>query len=181
MARGKVMQEEFDTGLAGAEGFRSLKHAGKRDSPFGSGKVLPKKVANVGGSQARDRSSPSPTKADKPREVARAPDSPAVEEGHAPAPESQQRPATRRYKDPSLESVPFSFREAYRDRADLVARSIQRRKSGMGGDRFTACTLYRVFSEIGLDHFEWREGDLVCTEAELKELVCERLGLRTRK
>ena len=181
MAKGTMTQEDFEAGLSETEGFAGLKKAAKRDSPFGSGKVLPKKVAKVEGSRARDRSPPSPTKADKPREVSRAPDSPAVQEGHAPAPESQQRPATRRYKDPSLESVPFSFREAYRDRADLVARSIQRRKSGMGGDRFTACTLYRVFSEIGLDHFEWREGDFVRTEAELKDLICERLGLRREK
>lgn len=71
----------------------------------------------------------------------------------------------------------FSFRGEYRDKADMLARSIQRRKNGLPGDRFTACTLYRVFSEIGLDRFEWSEGDLVQTEAELKELVLRRLGL----
>ena len=47
----------------------------------------------------------------------------------------------------------------------------------MPGDRVTASMLYRVFSEVCLEDFEWKDGDLVVTEAELKVLVRSRLGL----
>lgn len=182
MAKGTMTQEDFEAGLSETSGFAGLKKAAKRDSPFGTGKVLPKKVPEEPAPSVQADPEPTPSKREakfeKPARPAQAKDR---EASGSQEPAGGRSPAKRRFKDPSLEAVPFSFRVAYRDRADAVARSIQRRKRGMGGDRFTACTLYRVFSEIGLDHFEWRENDLVCTEAELKDLVCERLGLTSTK
>lgn len=171
MAKSTVTQEEFEAGLSETGGFSGLRNAGKmRDSPFGSTKVLPKKGTVTESVDPRPPVEPSAST----RARQATADSPKEKELEVHVESPGRR---RRFKDSTLEQVPFSFRGEYRDKADMVARSIQRRKSGLPGDRFTACTLYRVFSEIGLDRFEWREGDLVQTEAELKELVIERLGL----
>ena len=174
MAKSTVTQEEFEAGLSEEGGFSGLRNAGKvRDSPFGSAKVLPKRAGTRKKSSTRsstgdDGKGPEPAAQASPQ---------VVDEAAPPKNEQLQNPVRRRFKDASLEQVPFSFRGEYRDKAVSLARSIQRRKSGLPGDRFSACTLYRVFAEIGLDHFDWREGDLVRTEGELKELVRHRLGI----
>ena len=170
MARGKVSREEFDAGLAGGEGLRALKDTGlRRDSPLGRDKVLPKAQPRANGTEPK-----SEGRTPRPSSAPRVPvPKPAV------APESSRASTAprRRYKDPDLEPVPFSFRAGFRDEAVALARRIQRQRRGMPGDRVTASMLYRVFSEVCLEDFEWKDGDLVVTEAELKVLVRSRLGL----
>lgn len=203
MAKGKVTQDEFEHGLGLAEGLGAFRSSGvTRDNPFGkknsatkpngTAKQPVKELKPARSYRSISEDEPAAKKRNSKREPPKddALKSPArISPPPKPSPqgplltseaiESDARP--RRFKDPTLEEVPFSFRYTYRETGDRLARTIQRRRKGLPGDRITAAMLYRVFAEIGLEEFSLDEGDLVATESELKSLVRLKLGLPYRE
>ena len=183
MAKGRVTQDEFEDALGAAEGMGALKSSGvPRDNPF----VKKKSKRKSSNGAATERARPVVQRGAETEALAvggpvpdAAGDGEASTESEGEGGHSGDLTAApaRRYKDPLLEEVPFSFRYTYREKGDRLARQLQRRKRGLGGDRITAPMVYRVFAELGLDSFVLLETDLVVTEAEFKALVRSRLGL----
>jgi hypothetical protein len=180
MAKSQVSEEELAKGLKGIGNFSGLSPRVQRDNPFRDSrqeKVEPPKTIEV-------RLPPPELPAAKPTAPNIAPDEsksvralpatpkprPKVREGESKSREEE----SARKADIFTERVTLQISPEMRDEIDALARDLQRAKTTKE-ERITSNTVMRVALQFLMKNYQFERGDVANTEAELYNLVAQRV------
>lgn len=156
MAKGQITEKDLEIGLKSAGGgFSGLSKATRRDSPFG--------VEHAKPAVEQQKEKTVELKVETPKE-------PTEVKKVSPKATVNKEKEVKTKAEIFSEKITLNISPEMRDRAEMLARSLQRKKADKS-ERITANTIYRVAIKALLENEKFIDAHSPNTEGELLELI----------